>query len=727
MLVFALALLLRARRLRQKGLFLWDEAAFVREMRVAFRTFGFLFGNWSELWAARHSTDKDIRDELHKKYREQVTEDYVYYKPWHMYALRLGVALSRQMDFAVVIPSLVFGMSALVAVCALGTVLQGSEAGVLGAAVLAVSGMHVMHSRSAEPEPGTGLCFTLMLLCSLAHKAGLGAGGAAYLWSAPSVALLAGCGVFLAGTVLFNPGWIALPPPVFLMGEIVYGVASGGGAVAPVVSIGIIAAAAAATVLISDIPFILSARLVPKINLVPHSVKLIQMVSFLLKGFLARRGAEGDSEDELGVALPRFYHLRFYLDLLRHTEGAVVLAAAVAGIVLAFARHTPAGLMLGVQIVIILGMLVVVPQKAARACVFWMPLFSLFAGLALAQVPVWLGLPVLAWILVRGFAYCWRIGSLTSAMRLSAEFIRARGDQGFATTSAPFTLLYSNSRPVAPRDYSFVCHLHYQQKLRYIVLDHHQHFPGMKWDETQDLIQQHCGSVYEVEDPCATFFPLRMETEIYMRSAVYKEGPIDVAPWNRFRMDPCEKDRRVRVYDLSEFFSKIESPGIFEYVNLFLARDKFEKSQYEEAMLHLRFAEKHGLREDSRVKYYIALCHGKMGKEDWALRIMNRLVEDPATREEVRNGALIYIYMGIIHEKMRTNDFEAARAHAHKVLEVNPSHMTARLFDAICVFHLQGPTAGRVGLLKLVRDPEFPDSHKDRIREFAQVNGINLK
>lgn len=725
LLPFILGLLLRARRLRRKGLFLWDEAAFVRETGVTFRTFEFLFRNFGELRRLRAGADKAAIEDVRKRYVEHAAGDYVYYKPWHMFALRIGTALTRQTDFGAALPSLTFGLAAIAAVWGLGQMAQWPAAGIAGAAVLAVSGLHVLHSRSAEPEPGTALCFTMMLLLSLAHKTALAAGGAHFLWNAQSVALLAGCGVCLGGTMMFNPAWIALTPPVFIAGEVVYGLAAGSGAAAIAVSLGAPLAAAAATVVITDIPFMLCAKLIPGIKIVPHTVKLYQLALRLFTAFTQRRADESaTAQDELGVALPRFYHLRFYPELLRHTEGAAVLVAAGAGLVVTAARFTPAGLMLGAQLAIILGMLVVVPLKAARACVFWLPLLCLFAGAGLAAAPAWLGLPALAWILVRGSVYCWKIGNMTSAMRLAAEFVRARGETAFASTSAPFTLLYGEKTPIAPRDYAFICHLYHEQKTRFMAIDHHQHFPGMKWDETQELIQNHCRPVFEVEDPCATFFPLRMEVELYTRRGVYEQGPVEVAPWNRFRMAPSEADRRVRVYDLNEFFTRLESPGIIEYISLYMARDLCEKSRFEEALKFLRLAEKNGLREDSRVKYFTALCHAQLGKEEWAARGMKKLAEDPAARPEVRDSAQVFLHMKAINEAVRALRFEDALEDIKKVLDIKPRQTVAMLYEAVCIFHLRGADAARPVFTKLLRDPAYPDSHKDTLREFALQHQI---
>ena len=663
-------LFLRARRFTKKGLFLWDEAAYFREAYTGWLIVDFMRRHWRELAGPAHR-DNQLRATLAAEYWNMKFANYVYYKPWLLYLSMAGVKLFRRRDVGAAAPALVLGTAAVAGVYFAGAAVFSAPVGLLAAALLAVSGLHVLHSRTAGAEIGVALCYTLLLLFSAWGK---GAEGAL---SGPAAA--AACGVCLAGVMMFNPPWVALMPGLFVAGEVVYAAMAGAWAAGAVFA-AIALAAAAVAVLVTDIPFFIIWRLLPESEITPHCFKLVETIKHLWNGLRDRLSDDTD----MGVELPRWFRFTFYPGVLRSTEGVAAPLLAVAGAVLLFAQPAPLNLWLATHAVIIAGFLTFVPQKAARACVFVLPLLALLAAVALAALPLWAGAPLAVWCLARGAAFAWKVGGLTSGVRKAADFIHAQGQQDFACTSTPFMLVYADVFPTFPKNYELMFNMWHSDKLRYLVVDHHIHYPTMLWDETVDLLEKYFEPVFTAEDPCVTFYPLLAEVEYYSPASVFRGDIVEVARWNKFRLNPSPQDGRVRVYDLFEFFKNPEKePGLAGRLRLIWAKKLIDEARYKEAQLMLRKAKSEAPGEPM-IEYYLGVCHARTDRPEWAYRIFKKLVDSDTLSKQYRELSLSFVLIEDGLRLMEKKDYAAARPLFEEAVSYTPDHLAARAYLATC-------------------------------------------
>ena len=316
--------------------------------------------------------------------------------------------------------------------------------------------------------------------------------------------------------------------------------------------IAIIFGAGAAFFLIADIPNIYINILLPESNIIPHYRKLIE---WALRLFRFTKGRISKSDD-LGVNIPRWFKYVFYPNILWHTEGIAVLLSALAGAGFMVYRHSFFDIYIVALFALFTILFAISPYKSARMTVASLPLPIVCAAAIISAMPVWMAAPVLAWITIRGVIFGLRISKLTSGMKAAAEYVNSMGESRFISTCSPYAKIYGpdNFNPGLPVAYDAITYFFFMQKIRYLVVDHHEYFPGMANDNTVEVIQKYIDPVFTAEDPCATFYPLRAESEYYSSKHVYEGDEIEVSRWNRFVKSPAEKDTRVRVYDLKDVF-----------------------------------------------------------------------------------------------------------------------------------------------------------------------------
>lgn len=667
----------RVRRFRAKGLFLWDEAAYFREVFVWNGIRAFFRRHGPEL---RRNPGVERRKELAKEFWDEAIASYAYYKPLHLYLNALCIRVFGRRDYAVAVPSLVMGTATIALVYFAGALVFSPAAGLAAAAMLAVSGLHTLHSRSAEPEPGTAFCFTAAALAMITFGQGFSTSGQAVLPFERILIQGAAAGVCLGGVLLFNPAWALLIPGIFVCSLIVFAAASGAWAAAAAFCAAALAAALIAIV-ITDIPFIIMHRLLPELKLPPHTLKFVEILKEQVQMVFARLKG-GEAAGDMGVTLPRWYRFAFYPDLLRRSEGALFLIAAAGGIFVLFLKPAPAALMIGAQAAIAAAGLTLVPQKAARGVVFILPLLCVFAGAAVSALPPWAAAAALALMAFSGAVRVWRIGSFTSAMRRASDFAAAQNSGAFISTDTPFMIVYEDRTPVFPKFYNILYTMHFNENIRYLIVDHHVNYPTLLWDDTVDLIEEYFEPVFTAEDPCITYYPLLAEVEYYSEKAFFTGSTIDVARWNRFRLSPSEKDKRIRVYDLKEFFENENKPGLAGQLQRIKGAYLYDQKQYKDALALLRLAQRE-YPDDPEIKYYIGLCHLRGDKPQWTLKLFREIMDNPALKTDFRKDCRVFVLVEDAIKLLWDKKHEQALPLFEEALELSPEHHTARLHYAI--------------------------------------------
>lgn len=684
--IMAVGFFLRVRRLRAKGLFLWDEAAYFREVFVYREIRAFFRKHGTEL---RRDPGDARRKELAAVFWNEIMASYAYYKPWHLYLNLLCMRLFGRKDYAVAGPSLVMGTASIALAYFAGALVFSAAAGLAAAALLAVSGLHALHSRSAEPEPGTAFCFTAAALAMIAFSRLLSNGDSAAFPVEQILITAAISGAFVGGVLLFNPAWALLIPGIFVCSLIIFAAASVAWAAAALFCV-VAFTVALLVIVITDIPFIIMHRLLPELRLPPHSLKFLETIRDQVQMVFARLKG-GEAAGGMGVTLPRWYRFAFYPDLLRHSEGALFLAAAAGGFVAVGLRPAPAALMIGAQVAIAAAGLTLVPQKAARGVVFILPLLCVFAGSAVAALPARAAALALALILMPGLFRVWRIGNLTSASRRAADFVTTQNNGTFISTDTPFMIVYGERDPIFPKFYNILYNAHFNENVRYLIVDHHVNYPTMLWDNTVDLIEKYFDPVFTAEDPCVTYYPLLAEVEYYSEKAFFSGETVDVARWNRFRLCPSERDKKIRVYDLKEFFENENKPGLAGRLQLIKGAYLYDNKQYRDALTFLRLAQRE-YPDDPEVKYYIGLCHLRGDKPQWTLKLFREIMDNPDLKKDFRKDCRVFVLVEDAIKLLWDNKHEEAVAMFEQALEMSPEHHTARLHNAMCLRAL-----GRIG------------------------------
>lgn len=707
--------LLRARRFRSKGIFTWDEAAYYREAMVAGIYFDFLRKHWGELWRLKKKPDNAGRSQLVQEYNTGQISHYAYHKAWHTYLGMAAVKLFKQSDVAIAIPSLVMGTFTIPVTYMTTSLLFGKPTGLAAAFLLAASGLHILHSRSGGPEAGMALSFSLMLLFSILHKTATANAGAGFLFTPSSFILLAAAGVFLAGTILFNPFWAGVIPGMVFAWEAVYALAS---APAPLlffpVTVGVMFASAAVCILISDLPFIIGAYLFPESKIISHIEKYIVI---LIKSYVGRLRDMLRPSDAGAPSISRTHRFLFYPILLFKTDGTVMVASIASGVFLAIWKGGAAGLYIA-SVGIIFGVFYTfVPWKAARGLLIFVPTLMIFGGAALSMLP----LPILALavtiIAIRNVPYALRIGNLTSGIRAAVEFVRSQGERDFLCTCAPFVSLYGPKgvKPVVPFSIDSILKLADTRKIRYLFIEHHEHFPNLIHFSTMEVFRKHFEPVFKAEDPCVTFFPLFMEVEYLWTGTQFGKGT-NLDHWNNFRKNPAECDRWVRVYDIEQLKSRIESPEIIRNAAIAEAESLIARKSFKEASVTL----KKGLMSlpgEPALKYLLAHCYIGEGRTDWAIRILGEIVAMDNITDQTRAEALEELFMQESKKLLDKGRFSELRECIVKATAALKDSASVNLIAALCYQKIGDLQQANDIFKKLLQKQDLPPNVKSLCEE----------
>jgi tetratricopeptide (TPR) repeat protein len=170
--------------------------------------------------------------------------------------------------------------------------------------------------------------------------------------------------------------------------------------------------------------------------------------------------------------------------------------------------------------------------------------------------------------------------------------------------------------------------------------------------------------------------------EYYSEKAFFTGKTIDVARWNRFRLSPQDKDNKIRVYDLKEFFDNENRPGLAGRLQLIKGAYLYDNNQSKDALALLRLAQRE-YPDDPEVKYYIGLCHLRADKPQWTLKLFREIVDDPELRKDYREDCRIFVLVEDAIKLLGDKKHEEAVAMFEQALAMSPEHHTARFYLAM--------------------------------------------
>ena len=713
-----LALVLRALRLRRKGLIRWDEAAYYREAIVLRDALRFFVKRRRDILSLKRNPDPEARTRLKNDFHEAMIYHYVYFKPWLCYLSMPSLLAGRGgRDVVMVLPHLLLGAATLVPVYFAGGLLFGAGGGLMAAALLAVSGWHVWHARSSSAEVGVVFCYATALALCLAHATAAAGGGGAFFLSTAGLGMSAAAGFVAAGAVMFNPMWMVLFPPLFVMNQLLLAALIPGftwGMAAA--TTGIMITAGMVCVLLTDLPFIAMARLFPESNFTPHIVQMYRFTDHILRNLRARLNPKTD----LGVKLSPWYRYVFYPGIMLQTEGAVFSLAAAVGIVAVWAGFPGLGVLASVHAVFILGLLIFTPQKAARGVMVMLPSMVLCAAGVLCLLPWISRVGVLAIILAAGVVRAVRLSRFTCGVRRAVEFINARGGGGFLCSSRPFVTLYGDHYEKGEPIPGFYTYKELKQqyqggKCRYLIVDYIINFPNLYHDKAIEIMEQALAPVYRVQDPNVAYRPLQQENEYHHPNLNDPKELSYVARWNRFVENPSREDYFVRVYDLDVFF-KSEAPGVAAARDLLDSTLNIQSGDYRAALDLLRKAQRGA--DGPLVKYYMGVCHRNMNKNKWALRALSEAAD--ALPHDLRDECRALILLIQAEDAMNAQKFEDAEKNFRALLEINPYHAAVRLHLGICLANTGQRDAALEEFKTLLEQDDIPEQLRENCERFVE-------
>ncbi len=631
-------IVVRLRNFTKKGIFTYDEAAYYREMIAASSHIGFVVKNARKLAKTKRDRDCEQRRELVAEYDAIVYTHYAYYKAWHVYLVWIASRLKVRPDVALAIPSVVMGALIPIAAYAACAVVFGNAAGLVAAVTIAVNGLHVLHSRSGGPESGMAFAFMLALLFSMTHKAAMLDAGSGFLFTPVSLMMLAGYGFCIGGVVMFHPFWAGVIPGVIGAGEIVFALASG--VMSPVmtgVALLIVFASAVLCIFVSDLPFIISYHLFPESKIIPHSKKIIEWIGFNFK----RLGDMLGKDDKEGARIPAREKYGFYPSLIRETSGCFFSVSIVAGCCFMLFNGGPLDYYILTIAAIFLAFMSVIPWKATRGIIIFIPVMVILSTVAIVSIPVLVAIPVLLIIAAYNIAYSMKVTSQISGIYRAVQFIRGKGEDSFLCTSFPFSLLYGRKDKlyIPTQSYRNIEHAYLQEGIYYLIIEHHVLFPAFTSDDFLDKVQANIAPVFTAQDPCVTFLPLFWEAEYYWTGHHIPKGT-NVTRWNNFRTSPSENDRLVKVYDLREVFS---SEAIMReiHINKIITHviEKIKNDEFKECVPILKKAT--AMYPDNALfRFFLGFCHVKMGRPKWGVRDLAELAQAHTLPEEYHEMCL---------------------------------------------------------------------------------------
>ncbi|HOO56665.1 MAG TPA: tetratricopeptide repeat protein [bacterium] len=656
--VIIIGVFIRILKLKSKGLFLWDEAAYCREVLVIKWLIRFSLSHYRAFIDQLKHPDERERTNLLEKYRVNHIAPIAYYKFWHSLAQYISSLLFRKKDISSVIPSVVMGSLTIPIVFMVTNHLYGVIPGLCAALIISFSGLHILESRSAEPEIGASFFFLLffssLVLTKIVYQ-NVVPGQQNY-----SLIILILCftGFCLAGVIEFNKAWIVLIMPVFFILETAYLFISGDYSwVMLLMSLSIPAVIAAVFVIITDVPFFLIGKVLKEAKastITQETFNLIKLMWFRLNG-------TQNAADDYQVTLPKHFRWLFYIDLLRKTEGTAVLLAGIAGIVVSYSAVDPLKLYFATAGVITFLFLTYIPYKSTRASTIFVPFLSIFAAVGLSLLPPAAGLLLLAWIILRGCRYAFKIAGLKSGMKKAIDFIHSKGEKDFLCTNAPFISVYCDDyqKPNVPCHYDLIYSSWKEQNIKYIIIEHHKNFPGMSYDNSTRHITENCEPVFTVEDPCAVFYPLLAEAEFHSSSTLSVGVKANVEKWNEFRLNPSDEDKQVNVYDLQEFFTEKHSDELLCKIHNEKGIFLFKHHQYKEAVNEYKRALRYSP-DNITTRFNLSICYIKLDRLNWAKKLLTELINSEKLPDDTRLDVNKYMKFISFLEHYDEADFHEA-------------------------------------------------------------------
>jgi len=635
--IVAVGFFVRVLRFRKKGQFTWDEAAYYREAQNNIAIFGFLKKNLFRMLRTKRAPEK--KKELFNDYIKEVQsyQKVVFFKSWHTYLNHISICIFGHKDYSAAVPSLLIGTSEIAVVFFLGKIMFGPMAGLLAALFLSLSGMHILNSRSSGPEVRTAMCYLLIVIFSVGHKLLFSGHPATIssLFQPESLLLLIGAGFFICGTICFNPCWLMLFPFLFFISDGIFAIVSNSISIpAFIVSQFIVFLSAAIFYMITDIPYLILQKYIPEAKIGTGINRLKVSTLELIKYSHVRVKQEDRGEF---IKPPKWHWLYFYPELLLHSEGIAVFMLSVAGIGLLVLRHSPLNLFIAFQGAFVWAFVIFAPYKSARTILPLVPLFCLYAGIAAAALPIYILVPLVAYISVRALIYASRIVKLTSGIKSAAEFINEQGSELFLCTSAPFVLLYGppDVVPVSPSDFG-VIYTYYMEGFDFLVVDHHLKFPGIASDSFINYIEDNITPVFSAEDPAITFFPIKAECEYFSPGDFHIENKLEAfSIWNDFITNSDQRNKMIRVYDMRIFF-KNEKFLLDHPTSLFyFASMKFKEQKYKEALA--MFQRALSMNDSPIYRLHIGVCHLKLGRKELAKKILLSITSDESLMPDIRS------------------------------------------------------------------------------------------
>jgi len=626
--------------LRSKGLFLWDEAAYYREAQFGIKAISFYKKHFFEIIRLRFHPDDKKKDVLLQDCIWRDYLEYTYHKAWHFYINIIFAKLIKRKDYAIVVPSLVMGIATILLTYLVAAAVFGQYTGILATIILALSGLHIIHSRSAEPEMGVAFSFLLMIYLSVINK--LMFKDVIYdIHSAlqvNTIVMHAGIGCFLAGIICFNIRWAPLFPLAYILSEIFYAflhrnIPLG----AFVISQVIVLFTAAVVLMLTDVPFIINRVLFPEIKATPHTKKIFLDLRRQWIRLRYMVSGEKDDAEKMGVVIPKWFNLTFYPEVLMHTEGVAVSVFALAGSVIPFIKGNPLQMYIAFLGIFVYVFLTFVPYKASRAIVNTLPLISIYAAYMINLLSPYLAYPIIALIILRGIKYSRRVINMKSGMKKAAEYVLSKGENRFATTSVPFSMLYGDPEfiSVTANTIEKLAKYYNVFGVKYFIMDHHIHYPTIIDPVLNHLIEENVEPIYIAEDPAVTFYPLLAECEYHTPRSLQIGSVRDVTHWNRFRQKPREIDKYVRVYGIADI---VENSKLVESsVEMMIYEGDLltERNNYKDALFYYKKAERRRP-DEPMIKLKIGICQKMLGRPEWTAKIYRDLLKKDTLPPDIR-------------------------------------------------------------------------------------------
>jgi len=172
--------------------------------------------------------------------------------------------------------------------------------------------------------------------------------------------------------------------------------------------------------------------------------------------------------------------------------------------------------------------------------------------------------------------------------------------------------------------------------MRYIIIEHHEKFPGIVNDSIVSYIEENLAPAFIVEDPAVTFFPIKAECEYYSPED-YGLGhvPEIYSRWNSFVTKPSPEDKLIRVFDLNQFFSDDGLLSNHPSPLFYFASQKFKEQKYGEALP--MFQKLISINDSPIYRIHVGVCHLKLGRKELAKKIFMKLANDDTLIKEIRD------------------------------------------------------------------------------------------